>query len=86
MLRTHRCGDLRVTHVGETVTLCGWVHTRRDHGGVIFIDLRDVAGLVQVVFNASVSQAAYETGESLRSEFCITVTGEVRARPHGTIN
>ncbi|MGH2825750.1 MAG: aspartate--tRNA ligase, partial [Actinomycetota bacterium] len=86
MLRTHRCGDLRADHVGDTVTLCGWVHTRRDHGGVIFIDLRDVAGLVQVVFNASVSQAAYETGESLRSEFCIKVTGEVRARPQGTIN
>ncbi|MGH2778505.1 MAG: aspartate--tRNA ligase [Actinomycetota bacterium] len=86
MLRSHRCGDLRATHVGDTVTLCGWVHTRRDHGGVIFIDLRDVAGLVQVVFNASVSEAAYETGESLRSEFCIKVTGEVRERPQGTIN
>ena len=86
MLRSHRCGDLRADDVGKTVTLCGWVHTRRDHGGVIFIDLRDVAGLVQVVFNPSVSQAAYETGESLRSEFCIKVIGEVRARPQGTIN
>ncbi|MGH2750398.1 MAG: aspartate--tRNA ligase [Actinomycetota bacterium] len=86
MLRSHRCGDLRDEHIGRTVTLCGWVHTRRDHGGVIFIDLRDVAGLVQIVFNPELSRASYETAESLRSEFCITVTGEVRARPEGTVN
>jgi aspartyl-tRNA synthetase len=86
MLRSHRCGDLRSKHVGSTVTLSGWVHTRRDHGGVIFIDLRDVAGLVQIVFNPEISRASYETAESLRSEFCIQVTGEVRARPEGTIN
>ena len=86
MLRSHRCGDLRAEHVGSTVTLAGWVHTRRDHGGVIFIDLRDVAGLVQIVFNPELSRTSYETAESLRSEFCIQVTGEVRARPEGTIN
>ena len=86
MLRSHRCGDLRAEHVGSTVTLSGWVHTRRDHGGVIFIDLRDVAGLVQIVFNPELSRASYEVAESLRSEFCIQVTGEVRARPEGTVN
>ena len=86
MLRSHRCGDLRAEHVGSTVTLSGWVHTRRDHGGVIFIDLRDVAGLVQIVFNPELSRSSYETAESLRSEFCIQVTGEVRARPEGTVN
>jgi aspartyl-tRNA synthetase len=86
MLRSHRCGDLRAEHVGSSVTLSGWVHTRRDHGGVIFIDLRDVAGLVQIVFNPELSRSSYETAESLRSEFCIQVTGEVRARPEGTVN
>src|SRR5665809_15768 len=86
MLRSHRCGDLRAEDVGTTVTLCGWVHTRRDHGGVIFIDLRDVAGLVQIVFNPEISRDSYEVAESLRSEFCIKVTGEVRARPQGTVN
>jgi aspartyl-tRNA synthetase len=86
MLRSHRCGDLRAEDVGAAVALCGWVHTRRDHGGVIFIDLRDFAGLVQIVFNPEIERASYETAESLRSEFCVRVTGEVRARPQGTVN
>jgi len=86
MLRSHRCGDLRADQVDENVTLCGWVHTRRDHGGVIFIDLRDVAGLVQVVFNPEFARDAYDTAETLRSEFCIQVSGPVRARPQGTVN
>ena len=86
MMRTHRCGDLRSEHVGATVTLCGWVHSRRDHGGVTFIDMRDVAGLVQVVFNPDVSAAAHGTAQDLRSEYCVQVTGEVRARKEGTTN
>lgn len=86
MLRSHRCGDLRTEHVGYSVKLCGWVHTRRDHGGVTFIDLRDTAGLVQIVFSPDIDRAAHEAAEGLRSEFCIAVTGEVRARSEATVN
>ncbi|MBK5227109.1 MAG: aspartate--tRNA ligase [Actinobacteria bacterium] len=82
MMRTNRAGDLRAEHIGSEVALCGWVHTRRDHGGVIFIDLRDVAGLVQVVLDPGVLPLA----EELRSEFCIRVEGEVKARKEGTVN
>lgn len=86
MMRSHRCGDLRTTDEGAPVALCGWVHTRRDHGGVIFIDLRDVAGLVQVVFNFSEAPALQGAAEGLRSEFCVRVEGEVRRRKEGTTN
>ncbi len=86
MIRTHRCGDLRKEEAGERVTLCGWVHSRRDHGGVTFIDLRDTAGVVQVVFNPAVSGDAHETAQELRSEFCVKVEGEVKARKEGTTN
>jgi aspartyl-tRNA synthetase len=86
MMRTHRCGDLGTEHAGQTVELCGWVHTRRDHGGVIFIDLRDTSGLVQLVFNPDASADIFATAEQLRSEFCIKVTGEVKPRPEGTVN
>jgi aspartyl-tRNA synthetase len=86
MMRTNRCGELRTEHAGQTVRLCGWVHTRRDHGGVIFIDLRDTSGLVQLVFNPDASGDIFATAEQLRSEYCIQVTGEVRHRPEGTVN
>ena len=86
MMRTHRCGELRATDAGSQVELCGWVHTRRDHGGVTFIDLRDTSGLVQVVFNPEVSQQAHDVAQELRGEFCIKVTGEVRNRREGTVN
>ncbi|CAN5638895.1 aspartate--tRNA ligase [soil metagenome] len=86
MMRTHRCGDVRADDVGSAVTLCGWVHSRRDHGGVTFIDLRDTAGVVQVVFNADVSERAHEIAQELRNEYCLKVVGEVRARPEGTVN
>jgi aspartyl-tRNA synthetase len=85
-MRTHRCGDLGSEHLGERVVLCGWVHSRRDHGGVTFIDLRDTAGLVQVVFNPEVAADAHATAQELRSEFCIRVQGEVVARKEGTVN
>ncbi|OGN96667.1 MAG: aspartate--tRNA ligase [Chloroflexi bacterium RBG_13_51_36] len=86
MLKNHNCGQLREKDTGQKVTLAGWVHRRRDHGGKVFIDLRDRDGVVQVVFNAQVSQEAYEVAGSLRSEYVIQVTGEVALRPKGTEN
>ncbi len=84
-MRTHYCGDLRETHVGETVTLAGWVHRRRDHGGVIFVDLRDRAGVVQVVFDPETAEA-FRAAETVRSEYVLSVQGLVRERPAGTAN
>ena len=86
MLKSHNCGELRKNHAGQKVTLAGWVHRRRDHGGKVFIDLRDREGIVQVVFNPQVSQEAYQVAGSLRSEYVIQVTGEVAPRPEGTKN
>ena len=79
MIRTHEAGALRAEHAGGTVILAGWVASRRDHGGVIFIDLRDGSGVVQCVLREG-------TGSELRSEFCLRVTGEVRQRPAGNEN
>jgi len=86
LLKSHNCSELRKTHAGQEVTLAGWVHRRRDHGGKVFIDLRDREGIVQVVFNPQVSQEAYEVAGSLRSEYVVQVTGEVAPRPKGTEN
>jgi len=86
LLKSHDCGELRKNHAGQKVTLAGWVHRRRDHGGKVFIDLRDREGIVQVVFNPQVSREAYEVAGSLRSEYVIQVTGEVAHRPKGTEN
>ncbi|MFY9915344.1 MAG: aspartate--tRNA ligase [Nocardioidaceae bacterium] len=80
MIRTHDAGSLRAEHVGQTVTLAGWVARRRDHGGVAFIDLRDGSGLAQVVIRDE------EAARPLRNEFCLAVTGEVTARPAGNAN
>jgi aspartyl-tRNA synthetase len=84
-MRTHGAGTLRDTHVGETVTVAGWVDTRRDHGGVAFLDLRDRSGIVQVVADPEQSDAL-EAAHRLRSEWVIRVTGQVRARPEGMVN
>jgi aspartyl-tRNA synthetase len=86
LLKSHNCGELRGNHAGLKVTLAGWVHRRRDHGGKVFIDLRDREGIVQVVFNPQISQEAYEIAGSLRSEYVIQVIGEVVTRPKGTEN
>ncbi|MCX7092481.1 MAG: aspartate--tRNA ligase [Methylobacter sp.] len=84
-MRTHKCGELNTHQLGETVSICGWVHRRRDHGGVIFIDLRDRAGLVQVVVDPDVADT-FATAESVRSEYVLQITGLVRNRPEGTVN
>jgi aspartyl-tRNA synthetase len=86
VIRTHFCGELRAKDAGTEVSLCGWVHTRRDHGGVTFVDLRDTTGLVQIVFNPAHDKAAHEIAEKLRSEYCINVRGSVQLRPEGTVN
>ncbi len=74
------------SHIGETVTLCGWVHTRRDHGGLIFVDLWDKYGMTQVVLNPQIDQLAHEHAQSIRGNFVISVTGKVRARPDDMVN
>ncbi len=86
MLRTHTCGSLRKEHVGIEVSLAGWVNRRRDHGGLIFIDLRDREGFVQTVFNPKISPAGLKTAEEMRNEFVVRLTGEVALRPPGTEN
>ena len=85
MMRTHYCGHLNRQHIGQTVTLCGWAHRRRDHGGVIFIDLRDREGLAQIVVNPD-AKAAFAVAESVRSEYVLKIVCEVRARPEGAKN
>ena len=85
--RTHGCGTLRKEHVGGEVSLCGWVSRRRDHGGLIFVDMRDRSGLVQIVFDEAVmAGGTFHDAEALRSEFVIAVRGSVRARSADTVN
>ena len=84
-MRTNYCGAVNTRYLNETITLYGWVHRRRDHGGVIFIDLRDREGLVQIVCDPDNAET-FQTGEKLRNEFVIKITGRVRPRPEGTIN
>ncbi|MCB1082006.1 MAG: aspartate--tRNA ligase [Chlamydiia bacterium] len=84
--RTHRCNDLRKEDIGKIVTLSGWVHRRRDHGGLIFIDLRDRFGLTQLIFDPEIDKAAHEEAGKLRSEWVIAAEGKVRARGEGLTN
>lgn len=84
-MRSHHCEQVNDAVIGEAVTVCGWVHRRRDHGGVIFIDLRDASGLLQLVFDPD-KPALFALAERLRSEFVIRASGRVRARPEGTVN
>ena len=84
-MRTHYCGDVRARHVGETVELTGWVRRRRDHGGVIFLDLRDRTGIVQVVYDPD-TPASFAVADRVRNEYVLHVQGRVRPRPEGTVN
>ena len=84
-MRSHYCGHLNESHIDQTVTLCGWVHRRRDHGGVIFLDLRDREGIAQVVVDPD-TEEAFARADRVRSEFVIRLTGRVRHRPEGTTN
>ncbi|MEW6214561.1 MAG: aspartate--tRNA ligase [Nitrospirota bacterium] len=86
MIRDKGCGEIRESDIGKNMSLCGWVFRRRDHGGLIFIDLRDRSGILQIVFNPEKSRDAHELAHDLRSEYVISVTGEIRKRPEGTEN
>ena len=84
-LRSHRCGDINATHIGDVITVSGWAHRRRDHGGVIFIDLRDASGLLQVVVDPDAKEA-FALADTVRNEHVLTVVAKVRPRPQGTVN
>ncbi|MFH1183993.1 MAG: aspartate--tRNA ligase [Chloroflexota bacterium] len=86
MLRTHTCGELRTSHVGQAITLAGWVHRRRDHGGVVFLDLRDRYGLVQVTVNPDLAPQVLEAVSRVRFEWVLQVSGKVQKRPQGMEN
>lgn len=85
-MRTHYCGQLRAEHIGKTVTLCGWVDRRRDHGGVIFVDLRDRSGVVQIVSDPERTPASAPIAESLRNEYVVKISGRVTQRPEESLN
>ena len=86
MLKTHNCGELRINHVGQEVTLAGWVNRRRDQGGLIFIDLRDRWGLTQATINAQTAPDAHSAAANVGREYVIQISGIVRARPEGMKN
>lgn len=86
MYKTHTCGELRASHVTQVVTLAGWVHRRRDHGGVVFLDMRDRFGLVQVVINPDLPKETLELVANIRAEWVLQVTGVVQMRPEGMVN
>ena len=84
-MRSHYCGEVRTSEVGEEITVCGWVHRRRDHGGVIFLDIRDRTGIVQVVYDPD-TEESFATADSVRNEYVLLAKGKVRPRPEGTVN
>src|SRR3989338_5548505 len=86
MLRTHTCGELTAQQVGKKAVLCGWVDSRRDHGNLIFIDLRDRWGKTQLVFDPALGREVHGEGEKLRPEFVVRVQGTIEKRPQGTVN
>lgn len=86
MLRTHNCGELRESNIKEEVVLCGWISSRRDHGEIIFMDLRDKHGITQIVFDPEKNSETHKKAHELRNEYCVRITGIVARRPDGTIN
>ncbi len=86
MYRTHTCGELRASHVGQSVTLCGWVDTYRDHQGVLFLDLRDRYGKAQVVISPESGPENVELSKTVRCEWVIQVVGKIAKRPEGAAN
>ena len=86
MSRTHRCGELNREHIRQNVTLAGWVHGRRDHGGIIFIDLRDRQGITQIVFDSEQEETCHQQADQLRQEYVIEISGRVALRPEGSAN
>ena len=84
--RTHYCGDVRTEDTGKEIVLMGWAHRRRDHGGVIFVDLRDRSGLVQIVFNPESAPEAHKEAHRIRSEYVLAAKGKVNLRPQGMKN
>jgi aspartyl-tRNA synthetase len=85
-MRTHSCGEVSTRDIGSGIKLVGWTNKWRDHGGVVFIDLRDRSGLVQVVFSPEVDAEIHKAAHRIRNEFVIQVEGDVRERPEGTVN
>jgi aspartyl-tRNA synthetase len=85
-MRTHACGEVNESDIGSSITIVGWTNKWRDHGGVVFIDLRDRSGLVQVVFRPEVDAEIHKAAHNIRNEFVIQVEGDVRERPEGTVN
>lgn len=86
MHRTHTAGELNASHIGQIVTLSGWVANRRDHGGLIFIDLRDRYGITQTVYDPTENANAHKVADTFRSEYVVKLTGTVRSRPEGQTN
>ena len=84
-MRTNYCGEIRTDDIGSSITICGWLHRRRDHGGVIFLDIRDKTGIVQAVFNPD-HEEAFKIADGCRSEFVLSITGKVHARSEDTVN
>ena len=84
-MRSHYCGEVGESQIGKEVVLCGWVNRRRDLGGVVFVDLRDRSGLVQVIYDPDTAEV-FERANRLRAEFCVRISGLVRARPDGQVN
>ena len=85
-MRSHHCGSLNIKNLNEEVTICGWIHRRRDHGGVIFIDLRDHSGFLQITINPDDGANLFKQAETLRNETVIMVSGIINARPKDSIN